>query len=99
MDLKAAMETPVYSAAPGIIVLAKNLFYTGNTVMMDHGYGVVTLYAHMNELKVKVGEVVPVHKLLGLSGKTGRVSGPHLHWQAVVHHVKVNPIGLTEVMR
>ncbi len=99
MDLRAPMETPVFSAAPGIVVLAKNLFYTGNTVMMDHGYGVVTLYAHMNELKVKKGDIVSKRTLLGLSGKTGRVSGPHLHWQAVIHHVKVNPIGLTQVMR
>jgi len=93
------MLTPVYSAAPGIVVLAKNLFYTGNTVMIDHGYGIITLYAHMTELKVKKDDVVEQRRLLGLSGKTGRVSGPHLHWQAVVHHVKVNPIGLTEVMR
>jgi hypothetical protein len=99
LDLRAPIGTPIYSAAPGQIVLAKNLFYTGNTVMIDHGYGVVTLYAHMTELKVKTGDLVGKHDLLGLSGKTGRVSGPHLHWQAVVNHVKVNPIGLTEVMR
>jgi murein DD-endopeptidase MepM/ murein hydrolase activator NlpD len=99
MDLKAPMKTPVYSPAPGIIVLSKNLFYTGNTVMIDHGYGVITLYGHMSELKVKKDDFVDKHVLLGLSGKTGRVTGPHLHWQAVVHHVKVNPVGLTEVMR
>ncbi|MEO5968887.1 MAG: M23 family metallopeptidase [Bdellovibrionia bacterium] len=99
LDLKAPMRTPVYSPAPGIVVLAKNLFYTGNTVMIDHGYGVITLYAHMTELKVKKDDIVGKERLLGLSGKTGRVTGPHLHWQAVVNHVKVNPIGLTEVMR
>ena len=99
MDLRAPMRTPVYSAAAGIVVLARNLFYTGNTVMLDHGYGVITLYAHMTKLKVKKGDLLEKHKLLGLSGQTGRVSGPHLHWQAVVHHVKVNPIGLTQVMR
>jgi hypothetical protein len=99
LDLKAAIGTPILSAAPGVVVLAKNLFYTGNTVMIDHGYGVITLYAHMSKIKVKPGDLVNNHELLGLSGKTGRVNGPHLHWQAVVHQVKVNPQGLLLVAR
>ncbi len=99
LDLKAPMKTPIYSAEAGMVVLASNLFYTGNTVMIDHGYGVITLYAHMSRIKVKEGQVIQAHQLVGLSGKTGRVNGPHLHWQAVVHRVKVNPIGLTEVMK
>lgn len=99
VDLRAPMKTPIYSAAAGKVVMAKNLFYTGNTVMLDHGYGIITLYAHMSRLKVKKGEDVKAHQLLGLSGKTGRVNGPHLHWQAIVHKVKVNPFGLIEVLR
>jgi murein DD-endopeptidase MepM/ murein hydrolase activator NlpD len=97
-DFKAATGTPVLSAAPGVVALAKDLFYTGNTVMVDHGYGVITLYAHMSELKVKVGQKVEVHEILGLSGQTGRVTGPHLHWMGIVHHVKINPLGLTQVI-
>jgi murein DD-endopeptidase MepM/ murein hydrolase activator NlpD len=99
LDLKAPLKTPIYTAAPGVVVLSKSLFYTGNTVMIDHGYGVITLYAHMSKLQVKLGQLVKAHDLLGLSGKTGRVNGPHLHWQAVVHRVKVNPLGLTQVVR
>lgn len=99
LDLKAPMNTPVLSPAAGRVVLAKNLFYTGNTVMLDHGYGLITLYAHMNKILVKTGQEVAPHDQLGLSGMTGRVSGPHLHWQAVVHRVKVNPIGLTQVVQ
>lgn len=99
LDLKAPQGTPVYSAAPGTVVLAKNLFYTGNTVIVDHGYGVMTLYAHMSRLKVKKDQPIKTRQLLGLSGKTGRVNGPHLHWQAVVHQVKVNPTALTKLLR
>lgn len=99
LDLKAPMKTPIRAPAPGVVVMAKNLFYTGNTVMLDHGYGVITLYAHMTELKVKKGQSVDTRDLLGLSGMTGRVTGPHLHWQAVIHRIKVNPMGLIQVMR
>lgn len=98
MDLKAAMLTPIRSPAPGEVVMAKNLFYTGNTVIIDHGYGLITLYGHMTRLNVKPGQKVNTRDLLGLSGKTGRVNGPHLHWQAVVHGVKINPVGLTNTI-
>ncbi len=99
LDLRAPLNTPILAPAGGKVVLAKSLFYTGNTVMLDHGYGIITLYAHMNRLKVHLGEIVKPQQILGLSGKTGRVNGPHLHWQAVVHRVKVNPTGLSEVIR
>lgn len=99
LDLKAAMKTPVHADAGGEIILAKNLFYTGNTVMVDHGYGIITLYAHLSRLRVKTGQVIKGGELIGLSGNTGRVSGPHLHWQAVVHRIKVDPLGLTEVLQ
>ena len=96
LDLRAAVGTPIYPAAQGRVALAKDLFFTGNTVILDHGYGVMTLYAHMSELKVKVGDLISPKQLVGLSGKTGRVNGPHLHWQAVIDGVKVNPVGLTQ---
>jgi murein DD-endopeptidase MepM/ murein hydrolase activator NlpD len=99
MDLKAPEGTPIHAPAKGKVVLAKNLYFTGNTVALDHGFGVITLYAHMSKLKVKVGDVVDTGAALGLSGKTGRASGPHLHWQAVIQAVKVNPLELTHVMR
>lgn len=96
LDLRAAMNTSIYAPASGRVVLAKDLFFTGNTVMLDHGYGLITLYAHLNEIKVKKGDILEEKQLLGLSGKTGRVNGPHLHWQCVIHGVKVNPLGLTQ---
>lgn len=99
LDLKAAPGTLVHAAASGLVALSKNLFYTGNTVILDHGYGIFTVYAHLSRLKVREGNQVKMGDLLGLSGKTGRVTGPHLHWQAVIHREKVNPIELTKVMR
>lgn len=98
-DLRAPVGTPIHAPAPGVVAMAKNLYFTGNTVILDHGYGVFTLYAHMSKLKVKEGDRVEAGALLGLSGMTGRANGPHLHWGAIVHKVKVNPLDLTKVMR
>ena len=99
LDLRAPTGTPIYSAAPGRVVLAKNLFYTGNTVMIDHGFGVVTLYAHLSKIQVTQNQIVKSQELVGLSGKTGRVNGPHLHWQAIIHRTKVNPMGLVQFLK
>jgi hypothetical protein len=99
LDLKAAMKTPIHAAANGVILLAKDLFFSGNTVLIDHGYGVMTVYAHLSKLKVKKGQKVNLGQLIGLSGKTGRVNGPHLHWQTVVHQIKVNPLTLLKAVR
>jgi murein DD-endopeptidase MepM/ murein hydrolase activator NlpD len=99
LDLRAHIGTPIHAPAPGIVVLAKNLFFTGNTVLLDHGYGVFTIYGHMSRLKVKKGDRVASGTILGLAGMTGRANGPHLHWGAVIHRLKVNPLELTKVMQ
>lgn len=99
LDFKAPTGTPIRAPAPGKVLLAKNLFFTGNTVILDHGYGVLTLYAHMSRMKSKVGQTVKKGQVLGLAGMTGRVTGPHLHWMAIIHKEKVNPLDLTQVMR
>ncbi|HCM41267.1 MAG: hypothetical protein A2Z97_01600 [Bdellovibrionales bacterium GWB1_52_6] len=99
LDFKAPNGTKVYAPSAGVVVLAKSLFFTGNTVMIDHGYGLVTLYAHLSKIKVKPDQTVKAGQLLGLSGMTGRVSGPHLHWQVIVNKTKVNPMGLIEILR
>jgi murein DD-endopeptidase MepM/ murein hydrolase activator NlpD len=99
LDLRAAVGTPIHAAAAARVAFAGELYFTGNTVILDHGFGVFTLYAHMSKLQVKNDDVVKRGQVLGLSGKTGRVSGPHLHWGALIRGVKVNPHDLTQVMR
>jgi len=99
LDLKAAIGTPIQSPAGGTVVLAKDLYMTGNTVILDHGFGLFTVYAHMSEFSVKPGEAVLKGTVLGLSGMTGRASGPHLHWGAVVHRAKVNPLDLVQLLK
>lgn len=99
VDLKAAVGTPVNAPAGGIVVLAKDLFFTGGTVILDHGYGIFTIYAHLSRIKVKVGHRVKTGDALGLAGMSGRASGPHLHWGAVAHRLKFNPQDLMRVMQ
>jgi len=89
----------VRAPAGGVVVMAKNLYFTGNTVLLDHGRGVITLYAHLSRLDVRKGRTVRTGDILGLAGATGRVNGPHLHWGAVVLGEKVNPLDLTKVLR
>lgn len=99
LDLKAPMKTPVHASAAGTVALAHSLFFTGNTVLIDHGYGVVTLYAHMSELKVNQGDHVEAGQLIGLSGMTGRANGPHLHFGFIINKVKVNPVEALKVIQ
>jgi murein DD-endopeptidase MepM/ murein hydrolase activator NlpD len=99
LDLRAQTGVKIFSAAPGVVVLARDLFFTGNTVLIDHGYGIYTLYAHLSKLDVKKGDKVSSRQQLGLSGATGRASGAHLHWGAVVHRSKVNPMDLIRVLK
>ena len=98
LDLRAKIGTPVHAAADGVVVLAADLFFSGNTVLVDHGMGVITQYFHFSQLGVQVGQVVRAGDLLGKSGATGRVSGPHLHWGVMMQGLKINPLPLTQRM-
>lgn len=91
VDLRAATGTPVQASAPGVVCLAKDLFFGGNLVLIDHGFGLFTSYAHLSRLEVKPGQTVAMGERLGLSGATGRVSGPHLHWGSSIGSVEVDP--------
>jgi murein DD-endopeptidase MepM/ murein hydrolase activator NlpD len=80
MDFRAHMGTPVRAANNGIVVLARPLYYEGNCVVIDHGMGLFTLSMHFSRIDVHEGQHVGAGERLGLSGATGRVTGPHLHW-------------------
>lgn len=95
-DLDAETGDPVQAAATGEVVLAQDLYYSGNTVILDHGYGLFTLYAHLSEVNVKPGATVARGDLLGRAGATGRVTGPHLHWGAKIGDKPFDPAALLE---
>jgi len=80
MDFRARMGTPVRAANSGVVVLARPLYYEGNCVVIDHGMGLFTLSMHFSRIDVHEGQHVATGEQLGLSGATGRVTGPHLHW-------------------
>ena len=96
IDLRAATGTPVAAAGGGVVAIASDLYYSGNTVILDHGAGLFTVYAHLSKIEVKEGATVKAGERLGLSGATGRVTGPHLHWGGRVGGEIIDPRGLTD---
>ena len=78
-------------------MLAKDLFFTGNTVIVDHGLGIYSLYAHLSRIDVETGAMIERNEVLGLSGATGRVTGPHLHWGIKVQNARVDPFTLINI--
>jgi murein DD-endopeptidase MepM/ murein hydrolase activator NlpD len=90
VDLPSPTGTPVHAAQSGRVVLAEELYFAGNTVVIDHGFGVYTLYGHFSEIDAKVGDEVKVGDVIGKVGATGRVTGPHLHWGLEVDRARVN---------
>jgi murein DD-endopeptidase MepM/ murein hydrolase activator NlpD len=94
LDLAAAEGTAVAAAGDGRVVLAGDLYFSGGTVLLDHGAGLFTQYFHLSRIDVKEGDAVAKGTRLGSSGHTGRVTGPHLHWGARLHGARVNPEGL-----
>ncbi len=98
-DFPAATGTPVYSTQSGHVVLAEELYFSGNTVIIDHGLGVYSLYGHLSEFGVAAGDDVKAGAVIGKVGATGRVTGPHLHWGVTVNKARVNPVQLVTVSR
>lgn len=96
-DFRAPIGTPVHAANSGVVVLARPLYYEGNCVIIDHGMGLFTLSMHFSRIDVKQGQHVNKGDKLGLSGATGRVTGPHLHWAVRWEGAYLDPLKLLKL--
>jgi murein DD-endopeptidase MepM/ murein hydrolase activator NlpD len=97
-DFLSPAGTPVHAPAGGTVVVAAPLYYTGNTVVIDHGLGVYSMFAHFSATDVREGDVVTAGQVIGRVGATGRVTGPHLHWAVRVSGARVDPLSLLAVL-
>lgn len=93
-DFPAKEGTPVFASNAGVVALAAPLFYEGNCVVIDHGDRVFTVYMHLQKMRVHRGERVRKHAEIGFSGRTGRVTGPHLHFEVVWNQAHLDPVQL-----
>jgi murein DD-endopeptidase MepM/ murein hydrolase activator NlpD len=91
LDVAIGTGTPLRAAAAGRVIATGDYFYSGKSVFVDHGQGFITLYIHMSRIDVREGETVERGATLGLSGATGRVTGPHLHWAVLLNGAYVDP--------
>ncbi len=98
VDFPAVTGTPVLAAQRGRVAMAEELFFSGNTVVVDHGLGIYTFYGHLSAIAVKVGDAVEAGAVLGKVGATGRVTGPHLHWGLTVERARVNPLEIVKLL-
>jgi murein DD-endopeptidase MepM/ murein hydrolase activator NlpD len=94
VDFPSPTGTAVHAAQRGRVALAEPLYFSGNTVLVDHGLGVYTLYGHFSEIDAKVGDMVEAGAVIGKVGATGRATGPHLHWGLTVDQSRVNALAI-----
>ena len=91
LDIAAAEGRPIFAPLNGKVILAGNFFYKGNVIFIDHGNGLVSSYSHLSKKLVDLNQIVTTGDNIGLVGSTGRVTGPHLHWEVYFLGIPINP--------
>jgi murein DD-endopeptidase MepM/ murein hydrolase activator NlpD len=94
VDLRAEEGTPVWASNGGRVALVDDLFFSGKSVILDHGWGLYSMYFHLSEARVRAGDHILKGTELGRAGSTGRSTGPHLHWGIILNGARVDPFSL-----
>jgi len=97
-DFLSPAGTPIHAPAAGRVVVGRDLFFTGNTVIIDHGSGVFSMLAHLSRVDVTEGQQLHESDVIGLVGATGRVTGPHLHWAMRIGTARVDPLSTLTIL-
>ncbi|MFM5073037.1 peptidoglycan DD-metalloendopeptidase family protein [Aeromonas hydrophila] len=91
LDFAVGAGTPIKSPAAGKVILIGNYFFNGNTVFVDHGQGLISMFCHMSKVDVKLGQSLPRGGIVGRVGATGRATGPHMHWNVSLNDARIDP--------
>lgn len=91
LDFAVGAGTPIKAPAAGKVILIGNYFFNGNTVFVDHGQGLISMFCHMSKVDVKLGQSLPRGGIVGRVGATGRATGPHMHWNVSLNDTRVDP--------
>ena len=97
-DFMSPAGTPIQAPNAGRVALARDLYFSGNTIVIDHGLGVFSLLAHLSAFDVREGDTVAAGQVVGRVGATGRVTGPHLHWAVRVADARIDPLALLALL-
>ena len=92
LDIATTKGTPIKAIESGKVIESGNFFFSGNMVYIDHGQGIISLYAHMNSINIKTGDSIHKGQIIGTVGETGRVTGPHLHLAIIANQTLIDPI-------
>lgn len=98
LDIAGATGTPIAAPAPASVAVTGDFYFNGNTILLDHGEGLVSMYCHLSEIQVAAGDRIERGGQIGLVGATGRVTGPHLHWSVSLNGNRIDPATLMQIL-